>query len=92
MEQAKWYTIVFSSCVFFGNKNPRYWHWKRRFYKKVFIHQLKEELYFKRISTKYPFECDVFIGKKKLNMLLREAHLLGLEDELLIFKKEEANA
>lgn len=87
MDQAKWYTIVFSSCVLFGNRNPRYWHHKRRFYKKVFINQLSEELYFKRILTKYPFECDVFIGKKKLKQLITEAHLLGLEDELLIFER-----
>ena len=90
MEQAKWYRILFSSCVFYGYRNPYYRRSRNmsaRFHQKVFIYQLREELYFKKISTKYQFQCDVFIGKKKLNKLIEEAHLLGLEDELLIFER-----
>ena len=89
MEQAKWYTIFFSSgAKIFGYRNPKYWILRRNFYKKVFMYQLREELHFKRVASSCPFECDVFIGKKKLNKLIEEAHLLGLEDELLIFERK----
>ena len=92
MDQAKWYTIFFSSGPkIFGSRNPKYWILRRNFYKKVFIHQLKEELRLKRIVSQCPFECDFFCGKKKLKKLIEEAHLLGLEDELLIFRKENLN-
>lgn len=33
------------------------------------------------------FLAKTFCGKKKLNKLIEEAHLLGLEDELLIFER-----
>lgn len=87
MDQAKWYTIRFNFLVTFGRKERL----KLRYHKKLFVYQLMEDLHFKRVVTFYnrPYECDVFIGEKKLNGLIEEAHLLGLEDELLIFRKEK---
>lgn len=32
-----------------------------------------------------------FMGQKKLKKLIEEAHLLGLEDELLIFERRNRN-
>lgn len=89
MEQAKWYTITFNYLVTFGRKERL----KLRYHKNLFIYQLTEDLHFKRVVTFYnwPYECYVFIGKKKLKKLIEEAHLLGLEDELLIFERKGEN-
>lgn len=78
MEQAKWYYICFDPCGI-NRKAP--------FYRLIVIHQLKEELEIKRVSTRY-YKLQVFCGKKKLKKLIEEAHLLGLEDELLIFERK----
>ena len=90
MEQAKWYTIRFNFLAGFERKERL----KLRYHKKLFVYQLTEDLHFKRVVTFYnwPYECDVFIGQKKLNKLIKEAHLLGLEDELLIFERRASNA
>ena len=77
MDQAKWYYICF---------NPLFKSLKAPFHRLIFVHQLKEELEIKRISTRY-YKLQVFCGKKKLNKVIEEAHLLGLEDELLIFER-----
>lgn len=77
MDQAKWYYICF---------NPLYASLKAPFHRLVFKYQLKEELEIKRVSTRY-YKLQVFCGQKKLKKLIEEAHLLGLEDELLIFGK-----
>ena len=86
MDQAKWYTIRFNFLVMFHSLERL----KLRYHRKLFIYQLMEDLHFKRVVIFYglPYECDVFIGKKKLNKLIEEAHLLGLEDELLIFERK----
>ena len=87
MDQAKWYTIRFNFLVTFGRKERL----KLRYNRKLFVYQLTEDLQFKRVVTFYnwPYECDVFIGQKKLKQLITEAHLLGLEDELLIFERRK---
>lgn len=89
MEQAKWYTIRFNFLVMSGRKERL----KLRYHKKLFVYQLMEELHFKRVVTFYnwPYECDVFIGKKKLKQLIIEANLLGLEDSLIIFERRKRN-
>lgn len=79
MDQAKWYYICF---------NPLMLSLKASFHRLIFSHQLKEELEIKRISTRY-YKLQVFCGKKKLNKIIEEAHLLGLEDELLIFERRK---
>ena len=81
MDQAKWYYICF---------NPLYATLKAPFHRVVFIHQMKEELEIKRISTRY-YKLQVFCGKKKLKKLIIEANLLGLEDSLIIFERRKGN-
>ena len=79
MDQAKWYYICF---------DPLMPSLKAPFHRLIFKHQLKEELEMKRISTRY-YRIQVFCGKKKLNKIIEEAHLLELEDELLIFERRK---
>lgn len=81
MEQAKWYEICFDPLIRRGKwMCPNFLRW-------VLIFQLKESDV-KRISTDIiGYEFHVFCGKKKLKKLIEEAHLLGLEDELLIFER-----
>lgn len=97
MEQAKWYCLEFKHSFHHHDL-------KERFYCKVLIYLLKDNgikrigklshckslYYYKPRKTIWHcwYEVPVFCGKKKLNMLLREAHLLGLEDELLIFERK----
>ena len=81
MEQAKWYRICFDPLIRRGKwMCPNFLRW-------VLIYQLKEDGV-KRISTDIiGYEFHIFCGLKKLNKLIEEAHLLGLEDELLIFER-----
>ena len=83
MEQAKWYYICFDPT----DKRGVYWWNRGPFYRMLFCYQLKEELGIKRISTRY-YKLQVFCGWRKLNKIIKEAHLLGLEDELLIFERK----
>lgn len=89
-DQAKWYYIIVRT-----GKYKR-----KKFYTKVLKYNIS--LFAKRITKSHGFcycyvdghvyvvkEFYVFCGQKKLNKLIEEAHLLGLEDELLIFKKED---
>ena len=82
MEQAKWYEIYFDPLIKRGKwMCPNFLRW-------VLIFQLKESDV-KRISTDIiGYEFRVYCGKKKLKKLIEEAHLLGLEDELLIFERK----
>lgn len=91
MDQAKWYYIQTDNLIrledtvvkgYFKNRIK-----KIRFHQRVLIYQLKEAG-LKRVNVDGPW-IDFFCGQKKLNKLIEEAHLLGLEDELLIFRKEK---
>ena len=97
MEQAKWYYIYYHTV-----ENGLPLHLRKSFYYYVLMFQLNDggikrlgKPILKAVSLgrghkpKWVMwlETPVFCGKKKLNMLLREAHLLGLEDELLIFER-----
>lgn len=88
MDQAKWYYIIV--------RTGKYKH--KKFYTKVLKYNMS--LFTKRITKSSIFcycivdghvyvvtEFYIFCGQKKLNKLIEEAHLLGLEDELLIFER-----
>lgn len=91
MEQAKWYYIQTDNLIrledtvvkgYFRNRMK-----KIKFHKRVLVYQLKEAG-LKRVHVDGPW-IDFFCGQKKLNKLIEEAHLLGLEDELLIFERRK---
>ena len=95
MEQAKWYYICFNYDL-----DPI-----RLFHYDCFLNHLimdgllrtshsKTDGYMINLNTGgftiwYWFKAKTFCGKKKLKKLIEEAHLLGLEDELLIFEKRK---
>ena len=90
MDQAKWYYIFIKR----GTLRKRF-HYKilRYLMNQMFGRIVRDGTkvyyynYYHQMDTVFIFK--VFCGKKKLKKLIEEAHLLGLEDELLIFKKEE---
>ena len=90
-DQAKWYYIIVSA-----SPKRRYMH--EKFYTKVLKYNMS--LFVKRITKSHGFcycgvdghvyvvtEFYIFCGQKKLKKLIEEAHLLGLEDDLLIFER-----
>lgn len=82
MEQAKWYKVYYEFDV--NNINRRL-----LLYYTTLIYLLKNDHGIKRITDdEFDFKFYIFCGRKKLNKLIEEAHLLGLEDELLIFERK----
>lgn len=87
MEQAKWYDIV----IRYEINHSWNQYFKQKFKWLVLLQCLKDDdlnrakLYFVHERIK------IFCGKKKLKKLIEEAHLLGLEDELLIFERKGEN-
>ncbi len=81
MEQAKWYFIYYVPFNGVDKLNDQ-------FYRLLIHYQMINEIGLKRTHYKDPESHYIwfFCGKKKLNKLIEEAHLLGLEDELLIFE------
>ena len=88
-DQAKWYYILIRKGTlreFFHYKLLRY-HINNIFgrivlgYAKVYFDE-----YYHQVDVVLEFK--IFCGQKKLNKLIMEAHLLGLEDELLIFERK----
>lgn len=89
MDQAKWYYIIVSAKKGFR---------REKFYTKVLKYNMS---YFVKRITKSHGDCYcstdgsiyvvtefyIFCGEKKLKKLIEEAHLLRLEDELLIFER-----
>jgi len=82
MDQAKWYFIYYVSFNGADELNDK-------FYKLLLHYQMINEIGLKRTHYKDPESNYIwfFCGKKKLNKIIEEAHLLGLEDELLIFER-----
>lgn len=91
MDQAKWYYICFHYKLPLPNTTRRL-----AFLCHCFLYHLNS-YEFKRICGRtlvgvekmYWFEIPIFCGQKKLKKLIEEAHLLGLEDELLIFERRK---
>lgn len=89
MEQAKWYYIWFRKGTlrdFFHYKMFRYLI--RQIFGRVVDEKARVWFNNCRHVLDVTLEFKVFCGKKKLNKLIEEAHLLGLEDELLIFERK----
>lgn len=93
MDQAKHYYICYD--VFWYSTNFAYKilreilekeSKRKQFDCLVFTQHLKD-LGFKTANRRGNV-IHIFCGKKKLKQLLTEAHLLGLEDELLIFERK----
>lgn len=83
MEQAKWYRIKihYPSCYEWKE------YFRQRFKYFTFIQCLKDSG-LKRARLYDDYAIMLYCGKKKLKKLIEEAHLLGLEDELLIFERK----
>ena len=65
---------------------------RERFHALVLCHQLREEIGLRSVNWLHPTEdIHVFCGWRKLNKIIEEAHLLGYEDELLIFERRPYN-
>lgn len=89
MEQAKWYFIKFNDWVpyhmnykYLGCYYFKYLVWLLLLYSD---HGFRRMILVRRGNS---YGCKIFCGKKKLNKLIMETHLLGLEDELLIFERK----
>lgn len=83
MDKAKWYYICY---VPFNGVDELI----DQFYKLLLHYQMINEIglkrtYYKDTESNYIW---FFCGQKKLNKIIEEAHLLGLEDELLIFERK----
>ena len=87
-DQAKWYVLYFNDWVSYGN--PIEDELRKWFKECTFIYLLVNDHGLRRGSIKYN-KLMIFCGKKKLKKLIEEAHLLGLEDELLIFERKRRN-
>lgn len=84
MDQAKWYDIV----IRYETSNSWNKYFEQKFKWLVLLQCLKDDG-LNRVKIYFIHErIKIFCGKKKLNKIIEEAHLLGLEDELLIFRKE----
>ena len=101
MEQAKWYYINFGCYIqVYGLLRDI----KTPFRFSVLLYQLKDAgikrigrtiidmtpryIRGRGAIWNFSYVVPVFCGQKKLNKLIEEAHLLGLEDELLIFERK----
>ncbi len=87
VDQAKWYVLYFNELLFWNDYAPHKTKMKRLFDQTVFVKILVSDHGFKR-GTITEGKITVFCGQKKLNKIIEEAHLLGLEDELLIFERK----
>ena len=89
MEQAKWYDIYIRKGTlreFFHYKLFRY-HINQIFGRIVYGYtRVYFDEYYHQMDVVLEFK--IFCGQKKLKKLIEEAHLLGLEDELLIFERK----
>ena len=87
-DQAKWYYILIRKGTL-----REFFHYKvfRYFINEIFGRIVVEhaEVWFDKYwhNVDVTLEFKIFCGQKKLNKLIMEAHLLGLEDELLIFER-----
>ena len=81
MEQAKWYDVYYEWNVILPSRSLL-------LYYNTLIYLLETDHRIKKIGySQLEFKFSIFCGKKKLNKIIEEAHLLGLEDELLIFER-----
>ena len=97
MEQAKWYTIHFVHRICMLNPKGAFYckllayFLKNDGIKRISKLKVHSKIYYSVPGFKpvriYWYEFHIFCGRKKLNKLIEEAHLLGLEDELLIFER-----
>jgi hypothetical protein len=62
---------------------------RKKMFKCLVFTQHLRDLGFKTAKNLHTFFNVIYVccGEKKLRKIIEEAHLLGLEDELLIFKK-----
>lgn len=92
MDQAKWYYILWNDIdpprKLYNNLFNYYFKHLTLLYLLYSDHGFRRMFIMRKGNS---FGCKIFCGQKKLNKLIEEAHLLGLEDELLIFKKGEMN-
>lgn len=93
MDQAKWYVIRLNS-----QSADRYGKELRRirFYKRVLLFLCKEDgikrikdngfhIYYQPWGLAVDYDTKIFCGKKKLNKVIREINLLGLQDKARIY-------
>lgn len=90
MDQAKFHVIRINAQI---NTRLR----RIRFYKRVLLFLCREDAGVKRIKDNgyniyylpwgnaCNYDTKVFCGKKKLNKVIREINLLGLQDNVIIF-------